>query len=261
MSHFSVGVICEGPSSVIDCLMPYCESAEEYYEKVPIVHIKEYIEKYRKNNPECTMTDDEIIEKDFKGEERDEDAVYYWSNPNTKWDWYRIGGRWRKSLKVSKKAEAYLEEELETEEDKNLLPERGKYRWVDAAPIKEILWKQMNTLPRDKRKVYNHFWDVYVSKTVEDDSAKDEYKTIYKPEYFLAKYKTKEEFIRRASLFLTHDLYIEPTGEWLTQGEMGWFGLDDSTPESTEKYEKRFYEAIQNPEYQDLWLVIVDCHI
>lgn len=39
---------------------------------------------------------------EFHEYEKHENMYGYWKNPNSKWDWYQIGGRWRGFFPVKK---------------------------------------------------------------------------------------------------------------------------------------------------------------
>jgi hypothetical protein len=53
---------------------------------------------------------------------------------------------------------------------------------------------------------------------------------------------------------LTHD------GRWLAEGEMGWFGADNSTPATTATYLAEVNKYLDSLE-SDMWLINIDCHI
>lgn len=50
-------------------------------------------------------------------------------------------------------------------------------------------------------------------------------------------------------------------GEWYEQGEMGWWGFNNSTQDSINAFEQKYDEVINNPKYQDYYIAFVDCHI
>ena len=47
----------------------------------------------------------------------------------------------------------------------------------------------------------------------------------------------------------------------MSRGRMGWFGLDDATNESTNRYEAEFRAYLQEAREKGLAVTIVDCHI
>lgn len=223
---------------------------------------EQYLDDYRLYHEDTILKDDEIWEnaKDEYGADNvDEDMIYTCYNPNAKWDWYEIGGRWLNSLKVPKHAESYIGSHYGAVSDKK---QRGKSRWVDGARIKDILWGDMNRQTKEEIQHEAEFWDDYV----EGKNPDKKYEGVfYKPEYYKQTYANKEDYIMKSGLFCTHSLLVrneeEDWAEWYETGSMGWFGCDDSTLNSTNDYLKQFYDIINDPQYQDYWFIIVDCHI
>ena len=254
MSHFTVGVITRDPCNVDYLLRPYDENGTDYYIKELYMSKEDYINSYKNEHPDTTLTDEQIYETAndmYTGVE--EDGIYDYYNPDAKWDWYEIGGRWPNSLKVKKDAQFNMGGHY----GKMGTPEgKGRYRWVDAAPLCEIEWDLMNTISPEQKKKASEFWDKYVLNQDPNYDAK----FAYKREYYLDRYKTKEEYIKRTNIFTTHDLLVEDRG-WITVGDMGWFGCDDSTYDSETNYIKQFYDIVKAPGYQNYWFVVVDCHI
>lgn len=254
MSHFTVGVITRDPCNVDYLLRPYDENGTDYYIKELYMSKEDYINSYKNEHPDTTLTDEQIYATAndmYTGIE--EDGIYDYYNPDAKWDWYEIGGRWPNSLKVKKDAQFNMGGHY----GKMGTPEgKGRYRWVDAAPLCEIEWDLMNTISPEQKKKASEFWDKYV---LNQDPSYDA-KFAYKREYYLDRYKTKEEYIKRTNIFTTHDLLVEDRG-WITVGDMGWFGCDGSTYDSETDYIKQFYDIVKAPEYQNYWFVVVDCHI
>lgn len=82
---------------------------------------------------------------------------------------------------------------------------------------------------------------------------------IYKKEYYIERYETKENYAKINSIFTTWALLDEKG--WHEKGEMGWFAMANDTKDSELLFIEKFTETIQKPENQDKYLVIVDCHI
>lgn len=155
----------------------------------------------------------------------------YWENPNAKWDWYVIGGRWSNNV---------------------LLKNDGR---CDFAKLKDINFGVDN-----KRYVKNiRFWEI----VVEDQPLKDGEErpfNLYKKEYYLERYKDKEDYATRNSKHRTFAL-ITPDGKWYEKGQMGWFGFEYTANETIKNYDKNFENIVNKEEYQDYYFVLVDCHI
>lgn len=253
MSHFSVGVIVKTPDDLVDALAPFNEQDEQYFVREPQMTLKDYMEwdKFKKSKEQYIQDLKKAYGDDF---DEAKEIVYGNFNPNAKWDWYSIGGRWRYSLKVRKSAEHIKDLDLMGDTIKD---QKGKYIRVDGAKIKDIKWNKI----LDKNKTpaaLGKFWDDYVDPGLH----KTEYPTEeYNAEYYLNKYKTKEQYVNLYSKFYTYALYDDITEEWIEPGEVGWFGTNNSTIDSLKEYVNKFYEIIESPDYQDYWFIVVDCHI
>lgn len=107
MSHFSVLVITNSADELAAALQPFHEyectgikddyvvfvPAEESQEAFEKKH-KEHLEKY----PESTESDLDVFIKEWYGYEKREGVWGRDTNPNPKWDWWVIGGRYSGKL-------------------------------------------------------------------------------------------------------------------------------------------------------------------
>lgn len=86
-------------------------------------------------------------------------------NPNSKWDWYSVGGRWRNSLLTKEDNEDVISEtSLEDliNQGSNLRKEAPiGYKWVDGARIKDIDFKKAIEFKNTYNKAIR-FWETYV---------------------------------------------------------------------------------------------------
>lgn len=259
MSHFSVAVFSDGIS--VDALLePYQENnmgtvCDDYLEFVDIEDESRWeyehnsitmvklpngnlvhrwdeeskqegalnVEVYHKD---IYATFDEFM-NDYKCAEKDRvtGKYGYWENPNAKWDWWDIGGRFGGWKGVAE----------------------GKVEDFDFTPDEDDYNKAIR------------FWEL----VVEGQPLKEDEKmpfNIYKPEYFIKRYGDKETYATINSQFTTFAV-ITPDGEWHEPGTMGWFGCSSDTPEEglawDLNYKERFIETA-DPEW---YLTIVDCHI
>lgn len=185
-------------------------------------------------------------------------------NPNSKWDWYSIGGRWRNLLLTKQENKDVISEtSLEDLMNKgvNLTKEVPKgYKWVDGAKIKDIDFKKAIEFKNTYQKAIR-FWETYVEgqEAVTEEEKEDIKYEIYKKEYYIERYETKENYAKRQSTFTCWAL-LDETG-WHEQGKMGWWAMNDSTKDSELLFIEKFTETINKPENQDKYLIIVDCHI
>lgn len=223
----------EVPENLIKVEVPY---------KVLYPTFKEYMEKWQGYKLDEEMND-----------------YGYWENPNAKWDWYEIGGRWNKLLLVKDSVDI---EKLGGPSWGNLESEKKEgpegYKYVNACKIKDLELDKMieGTYEKEKR-----FWELVVEG--QEPKNKEEEETVkwsfYKPEYYTERYSSKEEYAKWQSMFSTFAMLDE--NGWHEKGEMGWFACDTSTGDSERDFIKFFNDELRKPENQDKYLVIVDCHI
>ena len=229
-------------------------------------HLKYLKEEFPKK---LLFTDEELYKEAIKYEEMenigDNGELYSTYNPNSKWDWYQVGGRWMGQLKVLKKSQHIIGERslLDNTIEKK---QRGKYRYVEGAKIKDVLWEQMNHQDFKSIKHNARFWEINVEGSpLKDGEDPKDYLNFYKKEYYKDLYGTKENYIMKQGLFYTYAMliYDEDNGidEWIEQGRMGFFGLGTENKNELESYLDTFYKIIHDPKYQDYYITIVDCHI
>ena len=163
-------------------------------------------------------------------------------NPNSKWDWYDIGGRWKGKLLLKNGAPA------------------------DSAPAGLVDWDALFSSAPAVAAKNAAFWDEYVLGKI-PAGVKDTEKylngkfgfLLYRREYYLEFYGTKEEYVRRMSLWHTYAV-VDEKG-WHEPGKMGWWGCSHATAESKKEWEdsfrSRFIDTL-DPEDQ---VFLVDCHI
>ena len=192
------------------------------------------------------LTDKETLFKRVKkeyGRELNEDGdLLSTYNPDSKWDWYSIGGRWEGELRL-----------------KNGAP-------VNGGPAGLIDWDAVfSTTPAAAAK-NAAFWDEYVLGKIpegvedEDKYLHDRFGFIfYRREYYLEFYKTKEEYVRRMGLWSTYAV-LDDKG-WHEPGAMGWWGCSDSTPESKKDWEDNFRSRFIDTLDPEDHVVVIDCHI
>ena len=230
MSHFNVAVFTrtDDPDELEQLLAPYDECVES-------------------NSPYAEFEEDEDGELDERTGKRG-----YWSNPNAKYDWYMTGGRWRGQLRLKEGKTGRYGECSWTNKDTPVDPTR-----CDCAKVRDC-----DFTPNEAARAHaTRFWEVYVEgKPLHADEKRDNFVSYYNKRYYIEKYGTKERYAESCARFSTHS-YLAAIGEWEQVGQMGWFGMDDSTDVSRQRYEADFAEYLKEAEEQDLYITIVDCHI
>ena len=228
MSHFVVAVFHREDQDVDELLMPYDENLEvEPY----VLYTKEEAIDFAKSNYNLEgKTDEECWEFMTDGFKTDDEGNIYSSyNPNAKWDYYCVGGRWSGMLKT-----------------KNGEADEARVKDIDFTPNQKSYERALR------------FWDVIVEgKPKKED---ENFFTIYKPEYYADIYGDRETYAKAISSFQTFAVIL-PDGTWLEEGHMGCFGISSSTSDDVREwsanYKKNFIDTA-DPE----WILsIVDCHI
>lgn len=247
MSHFTVAVLSYDPNDVDDLLAPFDESPsnEEYLEFDPVDE-DEYRSDYETGTSQTGNGDIETSFVSYKvkyptfnafmeegnGLSRNDEGAYgYYTNPNAKWDWWVIGGRWDGLLRLKNGGSS----------------NQARVRDVDVSPDPAAYAKAIR------------FWEVYVEGQPLAEGEEDLTRHVfYKPEYYVNQYGTKEKYAHSQAAFGAWAI-LTADGEWNETGAMGWFGMSDATQESRNKYETAFRQLIE--ENPDLYITIVDCHI
>jgi len=212
------------------------------------------------------------------------------TNPNAKWDWWQIGGRW--TGKYLLKAPDF---ELEGTGEPGLMtePNTDPYR-ADMAESGNIDWQQMREdsikQRTDTYRTFHKAYDEFDSASVASDKAVEMAKRFsdwakrYPP--VLESIKTAVEFMRVDAAFeainrpfwgldfykalqkpieeytkpeaLTY-AFIDSDGQWNQIGEMGWWGMDDKS-KGTVDYDSLWWKFVMSlPDEQRVYAV--DCHI
>jgi len=209
--------------------------------------------------------------KDWVGMEPNEDGRFgYWHNPNSKWDWWVIGGRWSGSLPTKdgpvdiarvrdiRLDQSFLEAQQKVEifkkEYQQLLdgtyvedhPFSGPRQsaldlgMVDCKNEDEITYKERATHLLRK-------WPRQLKDGV------DRY-DVFKPLSELDEYAARCYY----SSVVTYARLCKEEG-WVQPGEMGKFGCSSATGESRADYFKTFLSWLESD--PDAIVVAVDCHI
>jgi len=280
MSHFTVAVITDSIDTLEEMLEPYNENIEvkPYIDKTKEEIIKEAKERQKriikneKDGKEISSwgrlyleakNDKELYKIEiYDDEQYDENGNHLTTyNPNSKWDWYEIGGRWHNTLLTRIDNENVIggsQSWGNLESSLKKAPEG--YKWVDGAKIKDIDFKKKIEFQDTYNKAIR-FWGLYIEgQEPKTEEEKELIKwQLYKKEYYIERYETKENYAKMESIFTTWAL-LDETG-WHEQGKMGWWACNDSTKDSELLFIEKFTETINKPENQDKYLIIVDCHI
>jgi hypothetical protein len=252
MSHYCVGVIINNTNNIEadieKILAPYDENLEVepyiYKTKAELIQqAKNYklrIQREIEEDVDHTITE---YEQSYLNAQTDEDFYnleheYYNTynengdelstyNPQSKWDWWVIGGRWSK--------------------ENNILQ------------IKDFV---LYDTPTDQQiEHYKKCWE-YLNNEIEVENPFKEFGYelgMFKKEYLKEKYGSLENLIKSKISNLPYS-FVDENG-WYEQGKMGWFGMDNATKESIDGYTKFAENYFRDIKNQDKYIVFVDCHI
>ena len=215
MSHYTVAVFTHTEDEVDELLAPFNEVVEA-------------------GSPYAEFKEDEDSDVDLVTGKKG-----YWFNPNARWDWYSIGGRWAGQLKLKKVEDA-----------------GNGIECCDTARVRDC---DFSPDEKDYREAIR-CWEIAVEGSPMTEEERKKYVLMYKGEYYVEQYGTKENYARHMSDFSTY-AFITADGEWHETGQMGWFGMDDATRSSRETYREAFDAYLEEARKQDLLITIVDCHI
>lgn len=206
---------------------------------------------------------------------------YSTRNPDSKWDWYKLGGRWTGFFQLKDDAEG------ETGEP-GLMTARAKVGHADAAYKKDIDFTRMRTEAGDRAaKEYDKAMKIIghlpVNKTWEEIRGKKEKNMDKLREKYWAQPRcvawkgaqtdddfgwgsspddyiiSKEQFIQEAKESAISTFAVVKDGKWYEKGKMGWWAVVLNGKEESE-WNKEFYNLL-NSTPDDTLLSVYDCHI
>ena len=142
-------------------------------------------------------------------------------NEFEKWDWYEVGGN------------RFAQMKLKSGE----MTSQARFADIDFARD-----------PEEYEKALTH-WDELVRIDPKDSAG-----------YLRGRYGTRERYADIQSRFVPFAA-VMADGEWIAEGEMGWFGISDTTQKSLDTYLAELAEYMKVAEQQNLWVTMLDCHI
>lgn len=210
--------------------------------------------------------------------------VFERTNPNAKWDWYQVGGRWQGLLKLK---------EGRTGEVGNLSPiaafQGQTYEdetHCDSARIGDVDFAFMRKSVEDQaREEYSKAMEAIVSvngsktwKTWEtareEDGEIDQIRKDYldQPEVKAIKKAFDSVWINADRFQMEESQYVKEAGDgafvtyavlkdgvWYEKGEMGWWGMASGEKEDS-VWNEEFAKLIEGLS-DDTLITVVDCHI
>lgn len=222
-------------------------------------HIKYLEEEFPKK---LEWTDEEMYQNEIKYYEEDQitpdGGVYSTYNPESKWDWWVVGGRYRDRL--------VLKPGVTGDKGKTMTPYVGTLYAAsvdgrcDIAHKGDIDWDKMH-LTEERFDKACRFWEMKVegAEPITEEEKEEMKWDWYKPEFYSERYKDKSTFAQCEASFTMWA--VVKNGEWYEKGDMGWWGASDETHDEAVDWEKNFYDRFIKDLPDDTLLTVVDCHI
>ena len=320
MSHFLTFVI--GSSDLQMAMAPFHEFEStgidnQYIQDVDITdEVKAQIAKYQEEYQDENKAFEEgldyygLLERQVESEEkaklhRNGDYKYGYAitkggelikavkrtNPNSKWDWFELGGRW---LGFFKPKPGALVSGMRCRP--GVFGNKPEHEGgVDAARVKDIDWEGMRQAARDEalaryNKVLNAFPDRTIPKLTRSwdelrdahiamfpgnyDGARDLWHSL--PEVKAWNEATKnddelrwltleqfqvplDEYVARAGRNAISPFAIVKDGQWFERGSVGWWGMV-SNEQDKDEWSAKFDELLASLDPETM-IYCVDCHI
>lgn len=272
MSHFPVVIFGK---NIAKQLGPYVESYNSEKERDKYFKVKVW------SNQEEHLFDTEKQAKEAiqNGLVPDyPEEPYYWTNPNKKWDYWIIGGRWSQFFKAKEGCSGEIQ--LRTTFDgRTISPD--KEGWFDKIKKGDIDFDGMNQATLKLKLSYYdrvHFvlegtpipnqW-IYYKDQSDIKLAREQYWS--QPGMKLLKEAnpdvgdfdqyliSREDYIKQYEKAGSTPFAFVKDGVWHSKGEMGWFGISHNNQDEL-VWQKQFSDAVDSVTDSTL-LTIVDCHI
>jgi hypothetical protein len=266
MSHFTVLVIGENPEKQ---LAPFQENnmgdcPKEFLEFNDIE--EEYRKQYAEEDAETKEshpTFENYIE-DYCGYSKDESTgrYGYFENPNAKWDWFQLGGRWRGIFETKNgKCDQALKGEIDFAKKRALEIIDAKAEYAKAMliiggiPINET-WDEMRKRIGNVESARELYWAQPRCKAWKENKSSLEFGFNSSPDNYIV---SEQEFCEMEADEAGVTFALIKDGVWYEKGKMGWWGM--STDKMTQsEWNKQFHSMISElPD--DTLLSMFDCHI
>lgn len=225
----------------------------------------------------------------YKSKNFEHNAYGYYKNPNPKWDWWQVGGRWRGFFKAKNLENTYLgksgvfgnsaifdaDQILKGNIDFDFMKNKAKN---DAISLYDKIYNKCKNLP------YPKSWKEIVTNvdTISSiDNARDFFNlkegfnlqeaiVALKEIPELTWYMDFDKFLLGKSWDESRELYIDYciktcfipyailyNGNWMSRGDMGWFGISSNENADWDEFASNFIQNLPD----DIMLTLIDCHI
>lgn len=293
MSHFPVLVAVKDPAELAAKLAPFhefeCTGTNDQYviaEDVTDEYANDFQEcakegttfaEYMLKDVQCKVAESEDaldIEGDHQfmymllNHQGGVEKIVRRTNPNAKWDWWVVGGRWKGRMPLKGSNNLRADEAQVKDIDFDLIvgevkkgaeeawdyiadkANGGTWRaWVDVSQ-KVGEGNEFETIEAARQFYHSQETLKLVRKDIDNP--------FFNVDFYVN--TTREDYVQSAidCAFSFHAM-IDLDGQWHQKGEMGWFGMSNDEV-SAEKWGKKLMDYVNSLD-DDVWLICVDCHI
>ena len=282
MSHFTVMVIGD---NIDELLAPYDEGIEvpSYFNGiVPNDEVERFMDYYKDKYPEDAelCLDDMYIKhgNDWNGYSWKFEKIdgiarvvdYSTYNPDSKWDWYSVGGRWSGFfvLKNGEAADQAIKKDIDIEkmrmQSKKSAIEKYDYvhSYIDGLPL-EHDWKwyleevKAEYITIEEAREAYHAQPICKAFTKAQENGRGIIGFWDSIDEFTI---PREQFIKDGinNTLVMYAFLSEDKG-WVEKGQMGWWGMSDDKYTDSEWAEEfnKYFDSLPD----DTLITLVDCHI
>lgn len=314
MSHFTVLVVLPGDTANVDAAIgeafaPFDETREtdprrDYVEDWQGMYgraVKHYTDNPGELPPGLDLLDVAGLLSEYNGYKVHEDTpedgsgVLYYTmttyNPDSKWDWYQVGGRWHEYFPL--KSEGVGDPRIVNGERSLIMVHQDplkvpKPTYADGGPVGllDLEFKRIESadIAGDKWDEWHAFaadypparpWSYYADLFDDIDEARDQYGA----QPLVAAYRSepghkwifgnpidefsgdREDYVQAArTAAVPGYALLDLEGHWVAPGEMGWFGSSSDNEDTRAAYHNKVNEYLDALDPETL-VVLVDAHI
>ena len=182
------------------------------------------------------------------------------SNPNKKWDWYQLGGRWsgKLRLKAGGVSDQAIKRDIDFQAMRDEAGEKAGALWDKVQAI--IAGREFRTwdalraaYPKERERARTEYWE---QPPVNDVRAADLLVFYGSADNFLV---SREQYVQTARNGAGVTFALLRDGKWHERGEMGWWGAVHDEKDDGE-WNRQFAAMLDGVDDFTL-LSVYDCHI
>ncbi len=243
--HFTVLIFGDNvedqlePFYELECSMDQEEmrndSRAKFVEEFTTEELEQDFIRVKNEHPEHYYETLKDFAEDYHGYHKnkdDENSWGRWTNPNSKWDWYSVGGRWSGAFKVKDNPKYYGDLAIGRP---GVFDNKPKQGYADCIRLGDIDFEGMRI---DEIAEATKNWKEAQQKILDGENH-------VQFSYGIHNDDTEESYIKRCSTFSTYS-YLKD-GEWISNNE------NDNFYEDLNK----ILESLP----EDTLLTMVDCHV